>query len=116
MSPCSTSVILHISPSFALNRALYLVSKGHDEFKGGSRENEEDGGGPWHCPCIQQKVGHLILIILLPSIFYQLLIISPISPSDVAVVPVGRHDEEYGVSREDLFISVNFTSMIATNN
>jgi len=37
---------------------------------------------------------------------------------NVAVVPVGRHDEEYdyGVSREDLFISVNFTSMIATNN
>jgi len=35
---------------------------------------------------------------------------------NVAVVPVGRHDEEYGVSRDDLFISVNFTSMIAPKN
>merc|ERR1712141_382791 len=35
---------------------------------------------------------------------------------NVAVVPVVRHDEEYGVSRDDLFISVNFTSIIATKN
>jgi len=37
---------------------------------------------------------------------------------NVAVVPVGRHDEEYGVPRgwDDLFISVNFTSMIAAKN